>query len=167
MLSAITIVFVVAAPPISQAADYWGRRWLLIGLCLIAFVGAIITSRATSVRLHLYIGRDDILLTLNLDGDGHCWRSHCWFILCFHGGSKRRVSNLLICVLIFSFYQPLTFAVASEVLPHRHRLAGQAAINAVSSPFAELLPISGLEGATDGRIRRSLLAIAGRRSYEG
>jgi hypothetical protein len=29
--------------------------------------------------------------------------------------------------------QPLLFAVASEVLPRKHRLAGQAAINAVSN----------------------------------
>ena len=27
--------------------------------------------------------------------------------------------------------QPLTFAIASEVLPHRHRLAGQACLNSV------------------------------------
>jgi hypothetical protein len=30
-----------------------------------------------------------------------------------------------------TFFQPLCFAVASEVLPHRHRLAGQASINFV------------------------------------
>lgn len=49
MLTALTITFVVLAPPISQAADYWGRRWLLIVLCLFGFVGTLICSRATSV----------------------------------------------------------------------------------------------------------------------
>lgn len=49
MFTALTITFVVFAPPISQAADYWGRRWILIILCLFGFVGTLICSRATSV----------------------------------------------------------------------------------------------------------------------
>jgi MFS family permease len=50
MLSSLTITFVVLAPPVSQAADYYGRRWLLIILALAGSVGTIITSRATSVN---------------------------------------------------------------------------------------------------------------------
>lgn len=49
MLSSLTITFVVFAPPVSQAADYWGRRWFLIILASLGCVGTIITSRATSV----------------------------------------------------------------------------------------------------------------------
>ena len=50
MLTALTITFVVFAPPVSQASDYWGRRWLLIILSMTGCVGTIITSRAQSVR---------------------------------------------------------------------------------------------------------------------
>lgn len=49
MLASLTITFVVFAPPVSQAADYWGRRWLLIILTMLGCVGTIITSRANSV----------------------------------------------------------------------------------------------------------------------
>ena len=49
MLTALTITFVVFAPPVSQASDYWGRRWLLIILTVSGCVGTIITSRAQSV----------------------------------------------------------------------------------------------------------------------
>ena len=49
LLASLTMAFVVFAPPVSQAADYWGRRWLLIVLALIGCAGTLITSRATSV----------------------------------------------------------------------------------------------------------------------
>lgn len=49
MLTALTITFVVFAPPVSQASDYWGRRWLLIILTSAGCIGTIITSRAQSV----------------------------------------------------------------------------------------------------------------------
>ena len=49
MFTALTITFVVVAPPISQVADYWGRRWALIVLCLFGFVGTLVCSLATSV----------------------------------------------------------------------------------------------------------------------
>ncbi|KAI1617003.1 siderophore iron transporter [Exophiala viscosa] len=51
MLTALTITFVVLAPPISQAADYWGRRWFLIILCMIGFVGTLVASLATSMGM--------------------------------------------------------------------------------------------------------------------
>lgn len=46
------MTFVVFAAPVSQAADYWGRRWLLIILAFLGCVGTIITSRATTVSAH-------------------------------------------------------------------------------------------------------------------
>ena len=55
MLPALTITFVVFAPPVSQASDYWGRRWPLIILTVSGCVGTIITSRAQSVRILLTI----------------------------------------------------------------------------------------------------------------
>lgn len=47
--SAITICTVVLCPPVGQAADYWGRKWLLVGLTLCGGIGAIVVSRATSI----------------------------------------------------------------------------------------------------------------------
>jgi MFS family permease len=51
MLASLTLAFVVFAPPVSQAADYWGRRWPLIILALLGCVGTIITSRASSMGM--------------------------------------------------------------------------------------------------------------------
>ncbi|KEF62407.1 uncharacterized protein A1O9_00379 [Exophiala aquamarina CBS 119918] len=92
MLSSLTITFVVLAPPVSQAADYWGRRWLLIILSFLGCVGTIITSRANSMGMAI-------------TGE------------VFVGAAFAAT--------------PLQFAVASEVLPRRQRLAGQASINAL------------------------------------
>ncbi|RVX74921.1 hypothetical protein B0A52_01198 [Exophiala mesophila] len=91
MLSSLTIAFVVFAPPVSQAADYWGRRWLLIILTMLGCVGTIITSRATSMGM--------------------------------------AITGEVFVGAAFSA-TPLQFAVASEVLPRKQRLAGQAGINA-------------------------------------
>ncbi len=55
MLTALTITFVGLAPPVSQASDYWGRRWLLIILTVAGLVGTIITARAQSVRTPLFV----------------------------------------------------------------------------------------------------------------
>ncbi|KAJ6076990.1 siderophore iron transporter [Penicillium canescens] len=44
--SCIAIMTVALNPPISQAADYWGRKPILIALSLTGVVGSIIVSRA-------------------------------------------------------------------------------------------------------------------------
>ncbi|EXK76588.1 hypothetical protein FOQG_18675 [Fusarium oxysporum f. sp. raphani 54005] len=46
--SCITIMTVVLNPPIGQAADYWGRKPILVALPLTGIVGSIIVSRAHS-----------------------------------------------------------------------------------------------------------------------
>ncbi|KAF9774086.1 hypothetical protein IL306_007962, partial [Fusarium sp. DS 682] len=43
----VTIFTVVLNPPISQAADYWGRKTALVLLPLTGVAGSIIVSRAT------------------------------------------------------------------------------------------------------------------------
>ncbi|KAE8315878.1 major facilitator superfamily domain-containing protein [Aspergillus transmontanensis] len=48
--SCITIMTVALNPPISQAADYWGRKPPLIALSLVGAIGCIIISRAQSSR---------------------------------------------------------------------------------------------------------------------
>jgi MFS family permease len=47
--SAIAILTTVLSPPCSQAADYWGRKWILVILTACGCIGSIIISRADSV----------------------------------------------------------------------------------------------------------------------
>ncbi|KAK5071600.1 hypothetical protein LTR64_004621 [Lithohypha guttulata] len=47
--SSITVTTVVLCPPVSQAADYFGRKWLLVILTTCGGVGAIVISRAQSI----------------------------------------------------------------------------------------------------------------------
>ena len=49
--STIAILTVVLSPPVSQAADYWGRKWFLVGLTFSGCIGSIIVSRANSMGM--------------------------------------------------------------------------------------------------------------------
>ncbi|KAK5049568.1 hypothetical protein LTR84_004497 [Exophiala bonariae] len=49
MASIAVIVTVVASPPVSQAADYWGRRWFMIITTFCGVVGSVIIARAMSI----------------------------------------------------------------------------------------------------------------------
>lgn len=51
--SMITIFTVALNPPISQAADYWGRKWFLVVFNLVGLVGAVIISRAQNSSMLL------------------------------------------------------------------------------------------------------------------
>lgn len=51
LTSTIAIMTVVLSPIVSQAADYWGRRWFLIGLTACGVVGSIIVARATTMGM--------------------------------------------------------------------------------------------------------------------
>jgi FtsH-binding integral membrane protein len=51
LASSLTILTVVLCPPVSEAADYWGRRWFLIGLTLCGAIGCIIVARANSMSM--------------------------------------------------------------------------------------------------------------------
>ena len=42
---------VVLGPIVSQAADYWGRKWFLVVCTLLGAVGSIIVARASSVNM--------------------------------------------------------------------------------------------------------------------
>ncbi|OHF03927.1 hypothetical protein CORC01_00789 [Colletotrichum orchidophilum] len=46
----ITIMTVVLGPIVSQAADYWGRKWFLVVPTLFGAVGSIIVARASDVN---------------------------------------------------------------------------------------------------------------------
>ncbi|KAH7248145.1 major facilitator superfamily domain-containing protein [Fusarium solani] len=48
---AIAIITSVLGPPVSQAADYWGRKWFLVISTTSGFVGCLIISRATSMGM--------------------------------------------------------------------------------------------------------------------
>ncbi|KAJ5643931.1 uncharacterized protein N7484_006438 [Penicillium longicatenatum] len=49
--SILTIFTAVLTPPISQAADYWGRKWFLVVLMVCGFAGSLIIGRATSMAM--------------------------------------------------------------------------------------------------------------------
>ncbi|KAJ3549458.1 hypothetical protein NM208_g492 [Fusarium decemcellulare] len=49
--SPITILTVVLSPIVSQAADYWGRKWFLVILTVFGGVGSIIIARADSMAM--------------------------------------------------------------------------------------------------------------------
>jgi MFS family permease len=45
----INVLTIAVALPVSQMADYWGRKWILVVLTLLGCIGAILVSRAQSV----------------------------------------------------------------------------------------------------------------------
>jgi protein-S-isoprenylcysteine O-methyltransferase Ste14 len=47
----IAIFTVVLGPIVSQAADYWGRKWFLVTLTLTGAVGCVVLSRASSINM--------------------------------------------------------------------------------------------------------------------
>ncbi|CAK7237811.1 hypothetical protein SBRCBS47491_010157 [Sporothrix bragantina] len=48
---AVAILTTVLSPPCAQAADYWGRKWILVISALFNFAGAMITARCTSMGM--------------------------------------------------------------------------------------------------------------------
>ncbi|ORY58183.1 major facilitator superfamily domain-containing protein [Pseudomassariella vexata] len=51
LTSVVAIMTVVLSPIISQAADYWGRRWFLISLTACGAIGSIVVARANSMNM--------------------------------------------------------------------------------------------------------------------
>ncbi|KAK5057513.1 hypothetical protein LTR84_011513 [Exophiala bonariae] len=51
LTSVISILTVVLSPPVSQATDYWGRKWFLVVLTALGCVGSIVVSRADSMAM--------------------------------------------------------------------------------------------------------------------
>jgi MFS family permease len=47
----IAIFTVVLGPVVSQAADYWGRKWFLVTLTFVGAVGSVLISRASSLNM--------------------------------------------------------------------------------------------------------------------
>ncbi|KAK5043481.1 hypothetical protein LTR84_011950 [Exophiala bonariae] len=47
----IAILTCVLGPPMSQAADYWGRKWLIVVPTLVGFAGSMIVARARSMGM--------------------------------------------------------------------------------------------------------------------
>ncbi|KAK3330756.1 major facilitator superfamily domain-containing protein [Apodospora peruviana] len=46
----VTIMTVVLGPIVSQAADYWGRKWFLVILTLFGAIGSIVVARAQTMN---------------------------------------------------------------------------------------------------------------------
>ena len=49
MAQGIVILTAVLGPPVSQAADYWGRKWFIVILSSFGVIGSIVISRADSI----------------------------------------------------------------------------------------------------------------------
>lgn len=47
----MAIFTVVLGPIVAQAADYWGRKWFLVGLSFSGGLGGLVTARATSMDM--------------------------------------------------------------------------------------------------------------------
>ncbi|KAG4441514.1 hypothetical protein IFR05_002971, partial [Cadophora sp. M221] len=50
-LSQAIVILTVLGPIVSQATDYWGRKWFLVVLTSCAVIGSIVLSRATSMGM--------------------------------------------------------------------------------------------------------------------
>ena len=124
LVTATTLGVVVLGPPVSQAADFWGRRWLLIVLTFCGVIGSIIVSRATSMNMAI---AGEVILSASYGA------------------------------------QPLLHTVASEVLTHRNRVAGQAAVNVGSGMggIVGLLAGAALVGANPAGFRNFWYMTAG------
>ncbi|KAH6885316.1 major facilitator superfamily domain-containing protein [Thelonectria olida] len=53
LTATLTIPSVVLGPIVAQTADYWGRKWLLVGSCMLGTGGCLIASRATTFSIFL------------------------------------------------------------------------------------------------------------------
>lgn len=49
--SIVSIFTTVLTPPVSQAADYWGRKWFLVVLMACGFAGSLVIGRTTSISM--------------------------------------------------------------------------------------------------------------------
>ncbi|KAK5045629.1 hypothetical protein LTR84_008998 [Exophiala bonariae] len=78
----INILTIAIALPVSQIADYWGRKWILTVLTLLGCIGSILVARALNVG---YVIAGFTLVGMNVGT------------------------------------QPVLYAVASEILPRKHR----------------------------------------------
>lgn len=62
LISVTALLVAVFGPPVSQAADYWGRRWFLIIPTFCGVIGSIIMARATSMGMAI---AGDTILSLS------------------------------------------------------------------------------------------------------
>lgn len=51
LVNSLTIMTVVLSPPISEAADFWGRKWFLVGLTAMGCVSVIVSLFPSSEHL--------------------------------------------------------------------------------------------------------------------
>lgn len=91
----ITILTVVLGPIVSQAADYWGRKWFLVIPTFFGAVGSIIVARATDINMviagfcviGIAFGTQPLLHTVTSEVLPRKWRSY--------GQAANMVSNSL------------------------------------------------------------------------
>lgn len=140
--ASIAICTAVTGPIMAQASDLWGRRWFLIVACTAAVVGSLVTSRASSMKM--------VIAGQVVAGLGF--------------GSQVRHSHSLSSIVYAKIqadafgspFQPLAYAIPSEILPRKYRNAAQAFVNGAGGVGAILGLIFGgaiTRNGRDDRIR--------------
>lgn len=109
----ITILTVVLGPPVSQAADYWGRKWFLVVFSSAGVVGAIIVARASSMPmaiagftvLGISFGVQPLLHTVAAEVLPRRWRPYAQ-AAALSGSSMGSVTGLLVGAALNRNYDP-------------------------------------------------------------
>lgn len=109
----ITILTVVLGPPVSQAADYWGRKWFLVVFSAAGVVGAIIVARASSMAmaiagftvLGISFGVQPLLHAVAAEVLPRRWRPYAQAAT-LSGSSMGSVTGLLVGAALNRNYDP-------------------------------------------------------------
>ncbi|GAM37349.1 hypothetical protein TCE0_023f07197 [Talaromyces pinophilus] len=100
--SSISILTAALSPPVSQAADYWGRKWPLVFFTSLGCIGSIVVSRANSpssilagfVISGIGFGAQPLIATISSEVLPRRWRPFAQGFFCSAGALSAVVSLL-------------------------------------------------------------------------
>ncbi|KAH8703170.1 major facilitator superfamily domain-containing protein [Talaromyces proteolyticus] len=100
--SSITILTAALSPPVSQAADYWGRKWPLVFFTSLGCIGSVVVSRANSpgsilagfVISGIGFGAQPLVATISSEVLPRRWRPFAQGFFC-SAGALSAVASLL------------------------------------------------------------------------
>lgn len=120
LVQILTIVIAILSPPLSEAADLWGRKWILVLLSGLGVVSCV-PERGTLCLTLLQVG------------------------CCITGAASSMGMALVGQVItgIACSSQPLCHAVPSEVIPRRYRPIAQAGVNVSIATAAVIVLLAG------------------------
>ncbi|KAK3991272.1 siderophore iron transporter [Cladorrhinum sp. PSN332] len=131
----IAILTVVLGPIVSQAADYWGRKWLLVLLTLFGAVGSVVVARATSINMLIVgftiigvaFGAQPLLHVVTSEVLPRRWRAYgqasdmvsnslASILGLYVGGALNRTSNPASDGFRYYFYMTMGLFLAASLL---------------------------------------------------